>query len=65
MSILVRFTGAPSMNTEKYDATMTALETAGAFPADGLEFHVAFTSGGSSRRRDLESMEKFDAFTHG
>jgi len=64
MSILVRFTGAPSMSTEKYDATMAALEAAGAFPTDGLEFHVAFTSGGSFRVSEIwESMEKFEAFS--
>ena len=63
MSILVRFTGAPSMNAEKYDATLPALEAAGAFPPDGLEFHVAFTSGGSFRVSEIwESMEKFEAF---
>ena len=63
MSILVRFTGAPSMNAEKYDATLPALEAGGEFPPDGLQFHVAFTSGGSFRVSEIwESMEKFEAF---
>ena len=38
MSILVPFTGAPSMTTEKYDATMPALEATGEFPPDGSRF---------------------------
>ena len=37
MSILVRFTGAPGMTAEKYDATMPAIEASGDFPPDGLE----------------------------
>ena len=49
MSILVRFTGAPGMAADKYDATMPAIEASGEFPPDGLEYHVAFSSGGSFR----------------
>jgi hypothetical protein len=54
MSILVRFTGAPTVTTQKYDETGRRLESAGDFPPDGLEYHVAFSSGGQlPGRRDL------------
>ena len=36
MSILVRFTGAPGLTAEKYDATMPLIEASGEFPPDGL-----------------------------
>jgi hypothetical protein len=63
VSILVRFTGAPSMGAETYDAVMPAIEAAGAFPPDGLEFHVAFSSGGTFRVSEIwDSKEQFEAF---
>jgi hypothetical protein len=63
MSILVRFTGAPSVTTEKYDETGRRLESQGDFPPDGLEYHVAFTSGGSFRVSEVwDSKEQFEAF---
>jgi hypothetical protein len=63
MSILVRFTGAPGMTAEKYDATMPAIEASGEFPPPGLEFHVAFSSGGSFRVSEIwDSAEQFEAF---
>ena len=63
MSILVRFTGAPGMTAEKYDATMPAIEASGEFPPDGLEYHVAFNAGGSFRVSEIwDSKEQFEAF---
>ena len=63
MSILVRFTAAPSLTAEKYDATQTRIEASGKFPPDGLELHVAFTAGGSFRVSEIwDSMEQFEAF---
>ena len=63
MSILVRFTGAPSLTAEKYDGTMPRIEAAGEFPPDGLDYHVAFSSGGSFRVSEIwDSMEQFEAF---
>jgi hypothetical protein len=63
MSILVRFTGAPGMSGEKYDEVMPAIEASGQFPPDGLDYHVAFTSGGSFRVSEIwDSKEKFEAF---
>ena len=41
MSILVRFTGAPSLSAEKYDETMPRIEGSGEFPPEGLAYHVA------------------------
>ena len=63
MSILVRFTGAPGMTAEKYDATMPRIEAAGEFPPDGLEYHVAFNSAGSFRVSEIwDSKEQFESF---
>ena len=45
-SILVRFTGAPSVTPEQYDETSRRLEKAGDWPPKGLEYHVAFVSDG-------------------
>ncbi len=63
MSILVRFTGAPSMSADKYDATLPLIEASGPWPPDGLELHVAFTSAGSFRVSEVwDSHEQFEAF---
>jgi hypothetical protein len=63
MSILARFTGAPGMTAEMYDATMPNIEASGTFPPDGLEYHVAFSSGGSFRVSEIwDSREQLEAF---
>jgi hypothetical protein len=63
MSIVVRFTGAPSMTTQKYDETLRRVESSGDFPPDGLEYHVAFGSDGNFRVSEIwDSQEKFEAF---
>ena len=63
MSILVRFTGAPGLTADHYDRTMPAIEASGQFPPDGLEYHVAFSSGGSFRVSEIwDSQEQFEAF---
>jgi hypothetical protein len=63
MSILVRFTGAPSMTSENYDEVLPRIEESGQFPPDGLEFHVAFIAGGSFRVSEVwASKEQFEAF---
>jgi len=62
MSIVVRFTGAPSVTREKYDATIRRLESDGHFPPDGLDYHIAFGSDGDFRVSEIwDSQEKFDA----
>ena len=51
------------MTAENYDATMPAIEASGEFPPDGLEYHVAFSAGGSFRVSEIwDSMEQFEAF---
>ena len=63
MSILVRFTGAPGMGAEKYDAVLPKIEASGEFPPDGLEYHVAFSAGDSFRVSEIwDSKEQFEAF---
>lgn len=63
MSILVRFTGAPGLTAETYDATMPTIEASGEFPPDGLDYHVAFIAGGSFRVSEIwDSKEQFEAF---
>jgi hypothetical protein len=63
MSILVRFTGAPGMSAEKYDEVLPAIEESGEFPPNGLEYHVAFSAGGSFRVSEIwDSQEQFEAF---
>lgn len=63
MSILVRFTAAPSMTTEKYDAVIPRLEESGGWPPEGLDYHVAFSVDGSFRVSEIwDSREQFEAF---
>jgi hypothetical protein len=63
MSILVRFTGAPGLTADDYDRTQPRIEASGEFPPDGLEYHVAFSSGGNFRVSEIwDSKEKFEAF---
>ena len=63
MSILVRFTGAPGVTAGKYDETVPRIEASGEFPPDGLDYHVAFSAGGSFRVSEIwDSMEDFEAF---
>jgi hypothetical protein len=61
--ILVRFMPAPDVTTAQYDETMSRLEKSGAWPPDGLAFHVAFKSGGNLRVSEIwDSREQLDAF---
>ena len=63
MSILVRFTGAPGLTAEDYDRTLPIIQASGEFPPDGLEYHVAFSSGDYFRVSEIwDSKEKFEAF---
>ena len=51
------------MTAEKYDETLPLIEESGEFPPDGLEYHVAFNSGGSFRVSEIwDSKEQFEAF---
>jgi hypothetical protein len=63
VSIVVRFTGAPSMGAGKYDEVLPIIEASGQFPPDGLDYHVAFSSGGTFRVSEIwDSQEKVEAF---
>ena len=63
MSILIRFTGAPTVTTEQYDETVRRLEESGDFPPEGLEYHVAFGSEGNFRVSEIwDSREQCQAF---
>jgi hypothetical protein len=63
MSILVRFTGAPTVTTEQYDETVRRLQESGDFPPEGLEYHVAFGSEGNFRVSEIwDSREQCQAF---
>ena len=63
MSIVVRFTGAPSLTKQKYDATITRLTSEGLLPPDGLDYHVAFGTDGAFRVSEIwDSRQKFEAF---
>ncbi len=62
MSIVVRF-NPTSLTAEKYDQTIRQLEEAGAFPPDGLDYHVCFGSDGNLRVSEIwDSQEQFEAF---
>ena len=63
MSIVVRFTGAPSLTRQKYDETVRRLSSHGQWPPDGLEYHVAFGADGAFRVSEIwDSREKFQTF---
>ena len=63
MSMLVRFTGAPSLSAAKYDEMMPRIEASGQWPPDGLDYHVAFSSDGTFRVSEIwDSREQFEAF---
>ena len=63
MSILVRFTAAPGLTADKYDATLKEIGASGPFPPEGMDVHMAFETGGAWRVSEVwDSMEKFEAF---
>jgi hypothetical protein len=62
MSVVMRFTPA-SLTAAKYDEVVRRLEEAGAFPPEGLDYHVCFGSEGDLRVSEIwDSREQFDAF---
>ncbi len=63
MSILARFTATPSMTTEQYDESVRRLASGADWPPDGMEYHVAFTSGGNFRVSEIwDSREQLETF---
>lgn len=62
MSILVRFT-PPSLTTAQYDESVRRLEATGAFPPDGLDYHLCFGTDGELRVSEVwDSREQWEAF---
>jgi hypothetical protein len=63
MSIVVRFTPA-GLTAEQYDKTVRLLEEReGAWPPDGLDYHVCFGSDGNLLVSEIwDSPEQFEAF---
>ncbi|HLF00075.1 MAG TPA: hypothetical protein VI540_09275 [Gaiellaceae bacterium] len=62
MSIVVRFSPT-NLTTENYDESVRRLEEAGAWPPDGLEYHVFFGSQGNLRVSEIwDSREQLEAF---
>ena len=62
VSIVVRF-NPTSVTKEKYDETITRLETAGDWPPDGLAYHIFFGPDDDLRVSEIwDSQEQFAAF---
>lgn len=62
MSIVVRFTPA-GLTAEQYGQAVRILEDQGAFPPEGLDYHVCFGADGDLRVSEIwDSEEHFAAF---
>ena len=62
MSVLIRFAPA-SLTAQQYDESVRRLEEAGAFPPDGMDYHVCFGSDGHLRVSEVfDSREQLEAF---
>jgi hypothetical protein len=62
MSIVVRFS-PKDLTTQKHNEVTQRLESAGAWPPDGLDYHVVFGSEGSLHVSEIwDSHEQFGAF---
>jgi hypothetical protein len=62
MSIVVRFRPT-ALTKEKYDEAIGRLDAAGAWPPDGLDYHILFGSEGNLLVSEIwDSREQFGAF---
>ena len=62
MSIVVRF-NPTNLTKEKYDESVELLKEAGAWPPDGLDYHVFFGPEGGMRVSEIwDSQEQLEAF---
>jgi hypothetical protein len=62
MSIVVRFS-PKSLTIEKHNEVTRRLEETGAWPPDGLDYHVVFGSDGDLHVSEIwDSPEQFQAF---
>jgi hypothetical protein len=64
MSIVVRFAPPSPATREQYDETIRRLEgDGGAFPPEGLDYHVSFLVGGGVRVSEIwDSREQWETF---
>ena len=61
-AIVVRFSPT-ALTSEKYDESLRVLAAAGAWPPDGLDYHVCFGSEGNLLVSEIwDSREQLDAF---
>jgi hypothetical protein len=61
-SILARFTPAEGVTTEQYDEVIHRMTQTGAWPSDGLDYHVAFRVDGELRVSEIwDSREQLEA----
>jgi hypothetical protein len=62
MSIVVRYNPA-NLTVEQYEESIRRLGEAGAFPSEGLDYHVCFGSEGDMRVSEIwDSREQHAAF---
>jgi len=62
MSVLIRFAPA-SLTAEQYDESIRRIEETGAFPPDGLDYHVCFGTDGNLKVSEIwDSHEQLEAF---
>lgn len=62
MSIVVRFSPV-SLTTDKHTEVLDLLNEAGAWPPDGLDYHIVFGAEGDLRVSEIwDSPEQFGAF---
>lgn len=62
MSIVVRFTPS-GLTADRYDRSVRLLRERGAFPPDGLDYHVCFGAEGDLRVSEIwDSPEQLAAF---
>jgi hypothetical protein len=62
MSIVVRFTPA-SLTREQYEESVRRLQQEGAFPPEGMDYHVCFGSEGNLRVSEIwDSRGQWQAF---
>jgi hypothetical protein len=61
-SVLVRFTPSSDLTSEQYDEVIRRMTESGDWPADGLDYHVAFRSNGGLRVSEIwDSREQLEA----
>ena len=62
MSVVVRFAPA-SLTAQQYDEAVRRIQNAGAWPPDGLDYHVCFGSDGNLLVSEIwDSQEQLEAF---